>query len=339
MSSPTIGRRRFLGAGAAGAAAFLLAGCSEDASTTAPLPGSSASSSAKPTLDGRRLRVAGFANNHAAAPLFWPMFAPDGVEVEVRTLTSGTDMNTALQNGDLDFAVFGIVNGFVEHEKGFDTRIVAMGARQGAGLVVRRDDPAAAVVDLAGRKIGFKGPAFQYLLLLELLSSAGIDPESGVELVPVEWNDMPTALANGDVDAYMGTEPNPSRSVAGGVGRRLVNPYTTEVGQLNAVLWASPAVLDDTDLVSAAVATHRRAAEHLSPGGTNDPQVWRDLIVEQYGLEEPVYAELLTNVGAVWDLDDFWMTQLRAQGARMAGLGIIEAEPDYGTLVNTSFLP
>jgi hypothetical protein len=112
------------------------------------------------------------------------------------------------------------------------------------------------------------------------------------------------------------------------VGRRLVTIYTTPIGQLNSTIWASPRMLaEEPALVRAAVAMQRDAANHLTPGGTNDPEVWRDLVVNQFGLEEPIYRELITNTGAVWELSDFWIDQAKAAGAKMAGLGLLQAEP------------
>jgi NitT/TauT family transport system substrate-binding protein len=284
--------------------------------------------------------VAAFTNNHAAGPLYWPQFAPEGLEVEVTTLTSGTDMNRALEADDLDFAIFGIVNGFIESEQGLGSKIVAMGARQGAGLIVSRTSEIADVAGLAGRRIALKGPAFQLLVLYTLLDEAGLDPASDVEIVPVEYNDQPTALERGDVDAFMGSEPNASRSVASGAGRRLVNIYTTPVGELNSTIWASPRmVADEPDLVRAAVAMQRDAANNLTPSGSNDPEVWRDLVVDQFGLEEDVYRELITNCGAVWELSEFWVDQAKAAGAKMAELGLLQAEPDYDDLIRTEFMP
>ncbi|MDQ3354972.1 MAG: hypothetical protein M3507_10965 [Actinomycetota bacterium] len=68
-------------------------------------------------------------------------------------------------------------------------------------------------------------------------------------------------------------------------GRRLVNIYTTPIGQLNSTIWASPRmVAEEPELVRAAVAMQRDAANHLTPGGTNDPEVWRDLVVNQFAL-------------------------------------------------------
>jgi ABC-type nitrate/sulfonate/bicarbonate transport system substrate-binding protein len=262
-------RRHFLGALGAGAASLALVGCGDGGGAGQAVPEGSGGGS----IAGKRIRVAAFTNNHAAAPLYWPQFAPEGLEVEVTTLTSGTDMNRALEADDLDFAIFGIVNGFIESEQGLGSKIVAMGARQGAGLVVPRQSDIADVPGLRGKRIALKGPAFQLLALYALLGEAGLDPDADVEIVPVEYNDQPAALEQGDVDAFMGSEPNASRSVVSNVGRRLVNIYTTPIGQLNSTIWASPRMLaEEPDLVRAAVAMQRDAANHLTPGGTKRPR-------------------------------------------------------------------
>lgn len=323
---PGPSRRTAIGLLGAAAGAGLLSACGGEegdaAAATSASPGEEAVAS-----DGETVRVATFTNNHAAAPLFWPEFAPDGLRVEVQTLTSGTDMNVALENGDLDFALFGLVNGFIQAESGIGSKIVAMGAEKGAGLIVPADFAGEDVASLVGRRIGWQGPAFQYLLLLELLEDAGLDPDTDVTLVSVDWNDMPAALAGGDVDAYMGTEPNPSLSVADGTGRRLVDPYVTPAGSLNSAIWASPAMLERPDMLRAASQMQVAAAQHLSPGGENDPAVWRELTVEGFGYDEAVYEALLPNVGAVGVFDDPWLERALAQAARMVDLGLLAAMP------------
>ncbi len=332
-----VSRRRFLAGLAVGGAGIALSACTRTPSgSSAPAATEAATAAA---AQGRTIRVATFSNSHAASPLYWPQFAPEGLTVETQTLTSGTDMNQALERDELDFALFGIVNGFVEAEQGLGSRIIAMAARRGAGLVVTADAAFETVDDLRGERIAFKGPSMQSLVLNALLDEAGVDAANDVELVPVEYNDMPAALQRGDVAAFMGTEPNPSTAVAAGDGRHLVDPYTTRIGELNSCIWASPRMLaEEPDLCRAAVELQRSAAEHLSPGGENDEAVWRDLIVDQYGLPEDVFAELLPNVGSVWELDDRWIDQARAGGADMVELGVLETEPDYDDLLRTEFL-
>jgi len=335
---PRYSRRRVLQALGAATGAVALGGCStggDGGAVAAPT-----SSGAAGAVAGKTVRAATFTNNHAAGPLYWPQFAPAGLDVEVTTLTSGTDMNQALENDELDFALFGIVNGMIESEQGLGSKIVAMAAKQGAGLVVRADSDLAEVADLGGRRIALFGPAFQLLVLYALLEEAGLDPESDVELLPIGYNDQPLALEQGAVDAFMGSEPNASRSIASGVGRSLTNIYTTPIGQLNSTIWASPRmVAEEPDLCRAAVEMQRGAADLLSPSGANDPDVWRDLVVEQFGLEDDVFAQLITNCGAIWELTPFWTDQARAAGAKMADLGLLEAEPDYDDLIRTEYMP
>ncbi len=330
-------RRRFLAGLAVSSAGLALGACGRAASEP---QGAATTGVDESAVRGKTIRVATFTNSHAASPLYWEQFAPQGLTVETTTLTSGTDMNQALERDQLDFALFGIVNGFVEAEQGLGSRVIAMAARKGAGLIVGADAAFERVEDLRGERIAFKGPSMQSLVLNALLDEAGMDPAADVELVPVEYNDMPAALQRGDVAAFMGTEVNPSTSVASGAGRRLVDPYTTRIGELNSCIWASPRMLDsEPDLCRAAVELQRSAAEHLSPGGDNDEAVWRDLIVDQYGLPEDVFTELLTNVGAVWELDERWISEAKAGGRDMAALGILQSEPDYDDLLRTEFMP
>lgn len=336
---PQYSRRRILQLLGAATGAVALGGCATG-SGNAAAPGTAAPAVASSDVAGRTVRVATFTNNHAAGPLYWPQFAPEGLQVDVTTLGSGTDMNQALESDELDFALFGIVNGFIESEEGLGSKIVAMAAKQGAGLVVRADSDLQTVEDLRGAKVALFGPAFQLLALYALFDEAGIDPATDVELLPIGYNDQPLALEQGAVDAFMGSEPNASRSIASGVGRSLTDIYTTPIGQLNSTIWASARmVTDEPDLCRAAVAMQRGAAGYLSPGGENDPEVWRDLIVEQFGLEEDVYTELITNCGAEWELTDAYLDQARAAGAAMAELGLLEAEPDYDDLIRTEYMP
>jgi len=55
-------------------------------------------------------------------------------------------------------------------------------------------------------------------------------------VVRVSFSDMASALARGDLDAYVGAEPAPGISLANGTGRVLEYPYSTPTGSLNMVL-------------------------------------------------------------------------------------------------------
>ena len=57
-----------------------------------------------------------------------------------------------------------------------------------------------------------------------------------IQSVRVSFSEMHTALARGDVDAYVGAEPAPGVSVSSGVGKIVEYPYSTAMGSLNMIL-------------------------------------------------------------------------------------------------------
>nr|MDQ3353631.1 ABC transporter substrate-binding protein [Actinomycetota bacterium] len=285
-----------------------------------------------PSFDGRSVSVALYSKNHASSPLFWQRFAPPGLTVEPQIFTSGSDMNRAMEAGDLDFALMGPFNSLIEAEQGFGARIICMCSRQGIGLVGRADQGIATVADLAGKRIAVPPPGVQVLVLTALLDEAGLVLDQDLESVPLGYADHLVALERGDVDAYIGTEPPVTMSVVSGVGTRLESVYGTPAGDFNTAMWAAPHVQGEADLLAAVVGMQRDAAEHLTPGGENDPEVWRDLLVNEFGYAEPVYEEVLSNIGAEWNFDDERRVQFEGAGRLMLESGVLTREPDFASL-------
>lgn len=316
-------RRDFLGLAAAGAASSLVA-CGADAP---PAPSNSGEESFEPLT----LRNCVYAQNHASAPLFWQQFAPEGITIETAIVTSSAEIQQALEGGSLDFGLIGSYSTILAGLEGaFNSKIIGMCARQGIGLV-GRTDVVGSVEDLAGRRIAVPPPGIQVLILQALLREAGLDLDSDVEGVPLGYADHPAALERGDVDAYIGTEPLCTRSVVDGIGQRLDVVFGTAVGDFNTAMWASPAMLEQPELCRAAASMQQQAAEFLTPGGENDPAVWEDLLVTQFGYEPAIYEEVLANIGAEWRFDSTREEQFAGAGRLMAELGIVDEEPDYET--------
>lgn len=332
---PGFSRRGFLGLAGGAAAAFALGGCGNE--STAPSAGTSSPGSA--SLEGARLRVSVYSKNHASAPLFWQKFAPPGVTVEPKIFTSGSEMNRALEKGDLDFALFGVYNGLIDKEQGLGSKIISMCSQKGIGLVSRTDRGIETVADLKGKRVAVPPPGVQVLVLTTLLEQAGLRLDRDVTSVPLGYADHVTALQRGDVDAYAGTEPPVTTSVVSGIGKRLVDPYTTPLGDFNTAIWASPAMLAKPEVVRAAAKMQRDAAEYLTPGGRNDPAVWKDLLVTQFGYSEPVYAEVLSNIGAVWRFDDVRKKQFEAAGEAMRKSGVLTQDPDLDAIYALDYAP
>ena len=331
-------RRRLLGLAGAGVVGIALAGCGDDDETSTGSQGSSASTQA-PSLAGKTVSVAAYSKNHASSPLFWQRFAPEGLKVDVKIFTSGSDMNRALEAGDLDFGLFGLYNGLIEKEQGLGSKIISMASRQGIALIARADRGINSIADLRGRTIAVPPPGIQVLVLTTLLDQAGMQLDRDLRSVPLGYADHLAALERGEIDAYMGTEPPATSSVISGVGKRLVNPYTTPIGDFNTAIWASPKMLEQPDLVRTAAKMQRDAAEYLTPGGVNDKAVWKDLLVNQFGYTEAIYNEVLSNIGAVWKFDEARRRQVEAGAQVMRASGVLKKDPDFSTVYALEYQP
>ena len=277
-------RRGVLGAGAAGLA---LAACGQEAEPTAA-PGSAAADpstapSAEPSaadeaiapLEGGRevtIRTCVYANNHASSMLFWQQFAPEGVTVEVTPVTNTADILAGLEGGTLDFGLMSpYVPMLTQPTGGITSKVVAMVARQGFGLVGKAGT-VESVADLAGKKIAVPPPGAQVLVLGLLLEEAGLALGTDVEGVPLGYADHVAALASGQVDAFMGSEPPCSQAVVDGTGVRLDGVYDTALGDLNTALWASSTILEDPEVVTLVTRLQKKAAEFMTPGGRERPR-------------------------------------------------------------------
>ncbi|HWC11788.1 MAG TPA: ABC transporter substrate-binding protein [Acidimicrobiales bacterium] len=328
-------RRRFLGLTAAGTAALVLAACGgDDDETTSTSDATTATSGPGKDFGGKTITTAVYAKNHASAPLSWQRFAPPGLTVKPVIVTSAGDVSRALASGHLDFGLMGPYNTIIEASTtGMPSRIIGMCARQGIGLIGRKDRGIAAVGDLEGKKVAVPPPGMQTLLLTSALERAGLELDADVMSVPLGYADHPGALERGDVDAYVGTEPQCTQSVVAGVGVRISGIYDSPAGDFNTAMWASPKNLGDHDLLTAVTRMQRDAAELLTPRGVNDPAEWKELLVDQFGYTEPVYQAVLENIGAEWRFDDRRRSQVEGAADLMLAQGVIETKPPIDDLL------
>jgi len=324
----TLSRRGLLGLAAATAAGAALVACDSgtktttSGATTVPVAG---------LANGRTatVKTCVYAKNHASSALYWQQFAPQGITVEVLPVTSTAEILTALEGGSLDFGLMSPYVPMLTQPKGGVTcRTVGMVARQGLGIIGKVGE-VTKVEDLRGKKIAIPPPGSPVLIIKDVLARAGLTLGTDVEGVPLGYAEHLTALTRGDVQAFIGSEPPCTQAVVDGVGVRLPGIYDTPLGDLNTALWASKAMLEDEELCRAAVKMQKAAAEYLTPNGVNDKAVWRNLLVDQFGFQENVYAAVLENVGAEWEFDQTRQDEYVGVGKALVASGDLPAEPDY----------
>ena len=92
-------------------------------------------------------------------------------------------------------------------DQGIPVKIVSLGHRSGAVIMVRSDSPYRTFAQLAGRRIAIPSRfAVDFLFLRKMLAQEGMTPEQ-IEIVEMPPPDMPAALYANAVDAYCTGEP------------------------------------------------------------------------------------------------------------------------------------
>lgn len=316
------------------AAVFALAACGDD--DTEAVADDAASADAV-SLDGedRSVKVGVLRQPHLSHPLFYDDFLPANVDLEVIPFSTSTEIKNAVVSGDLQFGVTGITSALQGAAAGEPVVVVASAADGGSAIVAGADTGIESVEDLAGHEIGFVPGSAQDILLRLTLQDAGLDPASDVSLVNVGFADMANALAGGDIDAFSGAEVGPSDALTRGDAVLVTHPYDTAMGRINIAFVTSQSVIDDDpDLVQAMVEVHALATDHMA----TNPDEWAAAVVSQYGFPEESLALAIENIFLGWEIDDAYIAATEVLGAEQLGLEQIEAEPDYATFLDPTFV-
>lgn len=178
-------------------------------------------------------------------PIFAPIYVAEakgyfdeaGLDVQLETVKSGQDAVPLASSGKLDVVAAGFSAGmFSAIETGLDIKVVAsMGVSDGdtekspTDLVVSSaavdSGTITEIADLKGKKIGAAGGAggTGAFLLSLALEEAGLGIND-VEIVNLGNPDMPTALANGSLDAGLISAPFSTLAIEDGTGVSMAVP-------------------------------------------------------------------------------------------------------------------
>ncbi len=284
---------------------------------------------------GETLRVGTWKTAQTIQPFLYGQFSPR-LAVEVLPFANPGDQKAALLAGSLDMAGTTLALAIQAASRGEPVVLVAALCEKCSALVVRKGSGIASVRDLAGKRIASVPGTMHEILLREVLTRAGLDPAGDVSLVRVDFFDMGTALARGDIDAFLSGEPLPSQAALQGYGEILAYPYFDDaIGPINAGLIVRRDTLEKRpEAVEALVAAHVRATRALRA----DKALWLFEAAGRFGVDPAVLQAAAGNMELTWDMDGPFARRLAALGARMKALGMIDREPDYAALVDDRFV-
>ncbi|HQR97074.1 MULTISPECIES: NrtA/SsuA/CpmA family ABC transporter substrate-binding protein [unclassified Polaromonas] len=271
---------------------------------------------------------------HGVTPYFYSKFAPAGTTIEVIPFESPTDGKNAVVTGTVDFGIYGLAAATLGAAAGEPVVIVGAACNRGMAIVAAASSKLTTFTDLKGKRIGIWPGSTQEVVFMDRLATEKMTLRD-VEVVRVSFSDMASALARGDLDAYVGAEPAPGISLANGTGRILEYPYTTPTGSLNMVLTSSEAMLKkDPEKVRALLKIHRAASEFAM----SDKEAFIAMAMQRLGQQRRSIELAAPNVELTWRIDDKFVTQARYYGSQMLERKQIRALPDYSRLIPTATL-
>lgn len=290
--------------------------------------------SALPAWTGE-LRVGSWKTAQTMQPWLYQDVIGGTDTVKVFAFTNPADQKTALLAGSLEMTGTTLAHAIQSAAMGQPVVVVAALCNRCSALVVAKDGPIQTVADLKGRKIGYVPGTMHEILLREALLRAGLQPDRDVRLVRIDFFDMGTALAQGSIDAFLSGEPMPSVAIEQGYGRLLAHPYYDEtVGTINGAMLVTRRMIEEQpDTVQRLVTAHARATEALR----QDPDRWLSH-AEEFGTQRRVLELAAGNMELAWRMDAAFVERVKALGARMQELRLIERQPDYDRLIDLRFV-
>lgn len=228
--------------------------------------------------------------NFAAIYHFKNIAKDFGFAVDLVNFPSGTERLNALAAGYIHGSPTGSSQPIILRAKGVPVKIVCDVVRKGKGLMV--GDQIQNFADLKGKDIGTVRGSTSDIWLRQKLIDEKLDPDSDVNLVNMDYLQMPAAVLSGRVTAASGAEPLIASFEAKG-GRVLSYLTDTKLGDIDAVLCLLDAFVErDRPLAKAIVAGMAKASQDLQ----RDPDLVIQTMASVVKLDTEIIRRSLTNL-------------------------------------------
>jgi NitT/TauT family transport system substrate-binding protein len=249
-----------------------------------------------------------------------------GIDAEIVVIPNLVDRMRAIGTSGIDIAYGGINAAISVASQGHPLQLLARASDGGWSMV------AAPAIDdfrrLRGRRIGVQPFSVAHVCLLWKLAHERLTDL--VEVVVMDNQSMPDALANGTIDAAMAAEPYASLAVERNVARPIWSGYDTPSGRVNNGLVVSPALIaQDTSLARAVLQAHQTATEQLA----RDNSAAVEATVASLNVPESTARAGLATLSFSAMCDDGYHRAVQALGQEMANARMVAGMPDWSVFL------
>jgi ABC-type nitrate/sulfonate/bicarbonate transport system substrate-binding protein len=254
-----------------------------------------------------------------------------GVEAEVLQFPNITQRMQAVAADTVQVGYAGINAAILLASKGVPLQLMANACDGGWSLVAKPEFKT--LESLRGKKIAVQPGNICHIALAWKLKSLGMTKD--VELVFLNNNDMPTPLAQGQIDAMFSIEPYPSFAKENGWGVDIWDGYDTPMKRRNLGLVASrPFVEKNPVLTREIVKAHIHATKDLIASSS----IAAETIARVLNLPRSIADASLKNTFFTIESGEEFNKNIAAMGDMMVDAAMLDKTPDWKTFINTSFV-
>jgi sulfonate transport system substrate-binding protein len=246
-----------------------------------------------------------------------------GVDVVWTDFESGPPMNESFAAGQQDIGVIGDVPAVSAVAAGQNNVYIA--AAEGGpayGMLVADNAGIESVADLKGRKIGLTIGSTAQNLTEKLLSAAGLDYNTDVEVINISTGDAQVVLTNGNVDAVVIWEPNVSRLDAMDGIHLLTDGGDVGFPGMNVVFARKEFVDANPDIVKVYLEQYWRATKAFE----SDPDAYAELTSEYFNLDPELIKQAAGKYAFVLQFSDEDVAGLQDTVSFLTGIDAIMKE-------------
>lgn len=238
-------------------------------------------------------------------------FRDEGLQVTIKEFQTGRlALEAMLRAEPLDIVTVAVTPFVLKSFDRQDIRIVAtfVDSQDDDSVIANTDRGIGAVADLAGKRIGFPKGTSAHFFLEAVLVEAGLSP-SQVAVVDIRPGDLPSALANQQVDAISIWEPFASRAQELLKSRAVkLSPAGTHRATFNFV-----AMQDFTQGRQPAIRKFLKAIERANLFIGDNKEEARTILAEELKLETAIIAKLMPKYNYRLFLDQLLVLDLEGQ--------------------------
>ncbi len=233
----------------------------------------------------------------------------------------------------MDTCIHGIAAFILGAAAGEPVFIVANANNRGMAIMAGLNTGIKSVKDLKGKKVAIHPGSTQEAVINERLRMEGMTIKD-IQYVRLQFSDHASALARGDVDAYVGAEPAAGISLANGTGVLVEYPYSTPIGPLNMILSASQKqVKENPERIKLVVDMHKKAVDYAMSRQSEIVE----MAVQKLGQQRRSVELAVPNVELAWKIDDVFMKRAKAYTQIMFENKQLRSPVDLDKFVTTQF--